>query len=31
MKFVPYQYQQAGIDWILKNPAAALFWSMGTG
>ena len=29
--FTPYPHQQAGIDWIIKNPACALFWSMGTG
>ena len=29
--FTPYQHQEAGIDWILANDAAALFWGMGTG
>ncbi|MBR5879665.1 MAG: DEAD/DEAH box helicase, partial [Akkermansia sp.] len=24
-------HQRAGIDWILDNPACALFWGMGTG
>lgn len=31
MIFKPYPHQVAGIDWILERPAAALFWSMGTG
>ena len=31
MNFTPYPHQRAGIDWILNNPAAALFWGMGTG
>lgn len=31
MNFTPYTYQAAGIDWIVDRPAAALFWSMGTG
>lgn len=31
MTFTPYPHQLAGIDWILKHPAAALFWGMGTG
>lgn len=31
MIFTPYPHQQAGIDWILDHPAAALFWGMGTG
>ena len=31
MNFIPYRHQQAGIDFVIKNPAAALFWSMGTG
>ena len=29
MNFMPYTHQQAGIDWIIKNPACALFWGMG--
>lgn len=29
--FKPYPHQAAGIDWILKNPACALLWGMGTG
>lgn len=29
--FTPYKHQQAGIDWIINNKAAALFWGMGTG
>lgn len=31
MSFTPYSYQASGIDWIIRNKAAALFWSMGTG
>ena len=31
MNFKPYPHQQAGIDWIIANPAAALLWGMGTG
>ena len=31
MNFNPYPHQRAGIDWILDNPACALFWGMGTG
>jgi SNF2 family DNA or RNA helicase len=30
-EFKPYPHQEAGIDWILKRPAAALLWGMGTG
>ncbi len=29
--FIPYQHQSAGIEWILKRPACALLWGMGTG
>ena len=29
--FVPYPHQRAGIDWIIKRPACALLWGMGTG
>ena len=29
--FNPYPHQEAGIDWIIDHPAAALFWGMGTG
>lgn len=29
MNFMPYPHQQAGIDWIAKNPACALLWGMG--
>lgn len=29
MNFKPYKHQQAGIEWIINNPAAALFWGMG--
>lgn len=31
MIYTPYAYQQAGIQWILDNPACALFWGMGCG
>ena len=31
MNFTPYPHQQAGIDWLLERPAAALLWGMGTG
>lgn len=27
--FTPYMHQKAGIDWIINNPACALFWGMG--
>jgi SNF2 family DNA or RNA helicase len=29
--FNPYPHQRAGIDWILRRPACALLWGMGTG
>lgn len=29
--FKPYPHQAAGVNWILKNEACALFWGMGTG
>ncbi len=29
--FTPYPHQSAGIDWITRRPACALFWGMGTG
>ena len=31
MKFDPHPYQQYGIDFIINNPAAGLFWEMGLG
>lgn len=31
MKFTPHAYQQYGIDYIINNPYAALFWEMGLG
>ena len=31
MKFTPYRHQSAGIEWIIKRPACALLWGMGTG
>ena len=30
-EFTPYPHQKAGIDWVLKHPACALLWGMGTG
>ena len=29
--FKPYPHQEAGVEWILRHPAAALIWGMGTG
>ena len=29
MKYMPYPHQKAGIEWIIKRPAACLFWGMG--
>lgn len=31
MNFTPYKHQDAGIRWIIDNPATALFWGMGSG
>ena len=31
MKFTPYPFQRAGIEWIVNKAACALFWGMGTG
>ena len=31
IEFKPYPHQEAGIDWVLKRPACALLWGMGTG
>ena len=31
MNFTPYPHQRAGIEWILRRPACALLWGMGTG
>lgn len=31
MRFTPYQYQQAGINWIVDKPQCCLFWEMGLG
>lgn len=30
-QFKPYPHQVAGIDWVIKHPASALIWGMGTG
>lgn len=29
--FRPYPHQEAGVDWIIRHPACALIWGMGTG
>ena len=29
--FTPYPHQEAGMDFIIKRPACALFWGMGSG
>ena len=31
MRYAPYAFQQAGIDWITSRPSCALFWGMGCG
>ena len=31
MNFTPYPHQNAGIDLIIRRPACALFWGMGSG
>lgn len=31
MKFVPYPYQKAAIDYVLNNPSVGLFMDMGLG
>lgn len=31
MKFKPYPYQQAAVQWVLDRPASGLFLSMGMG
>lgn len=31
MRYTPYAFQQAGIDWITSKPSCALFWGMGCG
>lgn len=31
MKFNPYPFQAAGIEWLVSKHACALFWGMGTG
>lgn len=31
MIFNPYPHQKAGVEWIEKNRACALFWGMGSG
>ena len=29
--FKPYPHQKAGVEWLVKHPASALIWGMGTG
>ena len=29
--FKPYPHQKAGVEWLIKHPASALIWGMGTG
>lgn len=31
MKFIPHEYQQFAIDYLLDNPDAAIFLDMGLG
>jgi hypothetical protein len=31
MKFIPYEYQNYAINYLLKNPVAAIFLDMGLG
>lgn len=31
MKFIPHEYQQFAIDYILKKPIAAILLDMGLG
>ena len=31
MRFEPYGYQTAGVDWIIEHPRCCLFWQMGLG
>lgn len=31
MKFIPHEYQQRAIDFIIEHPAAGLFLDMGLG
>lgn len=31
MKFIPHDYQQYAIDYIERNPVAAIFLDMGLG
>jgi len=31
MKFIPYDYQQYAINYLLENPIAAIFLDMGLG
>lgn len=31
MKFIPHDYQQHAIDFIVKNPVSAIFLDMGLG
>jgi hypothetical protein len=31
MKFIPHEYQQYAIDYLLEKPVAAIFLDMGLG
>lgn len=31
MKFIPHEYQQRAIDFIIEHPTAGLFLDMGLG
>jgi hypothetical protein len=31
MKFIPHEYQQSAIDYIIEKQAAAIFLDMGLG
>jgi hypothetical protein len=31
MKFIPHEYQQYAINYLLKKPVAAIFLDMGLG
>lgn len=31
MKFIPHEYQQYAVDYLLEKPVAAIFLDMGLG
>jgi hypothetical protein len=31
MKFIPHEYQQYAVDYLLEKPLAAIFLDMGLG